>query len=268
MLLYVPTALVFEVWWVPMQLFTEGLEMKDPFSADDPCEEWPDEVKRAYESLKIPSVYDAVLANEKLSLEIHRQNRSLKEVLGAVQAMSIGINTMMQVILEDERAGQGEVYNHPATPGEADWRDWRGQEEFDYDRESVYEVDDFFSSVDQIMIEAADVLIDLAKTTKTLTQELSEVLPQGKGEFAPIIKKLTWSLTENLDTARYRFIARLQELEIDLIDPSVGEAVILEKHHVVDKIPGGEPGTIAKIIRNGYQQNEAILRRAEVIIYR
>lgn len=257
--------------------------MKDQFSNEDPSEQWPEEVKEAYKSLKIPSIYDAVLANEKLSLEIHKQNHDIKEVLDRIRTMSSAVQTMMQVVLEqadeDETNGNG----FPGPTGTSEFYPMQTDNGVHTDNGSFAEegpqydlaadLRDFIFSINEILMEATDTLIELSKNSKELIGQLNEaVTVKEKGNDIDqasnrIIDRLSRSLVDNVDSARYRLVARLQDVDIRLIDPLPGDPLIPEQHRVLDRIPGGEPETIARTIRAGYLQNDEILRQAEVIIY-
>lgn len=248
--------------------------MKDPMLPEDPINTWPEEVKKAYESLAIPSLYDCVVANEKLSLEMHKQTRDIKEVLEGVNLIATKLNSVVEFITEEVE-----------FEGDEDETDGAYMLQ-DKDKNSTFERDlkrlenHLFSNQDAIeqkargvLIEVTDTLIDLSKNTKQLASQLMELLPKKEGliPHAPswhkLAEEIITSLVDGVDTARYRLMAKLTDVDIEIIEPRPGDLFTEQKHRALEKLKGGKPGTIARIVRVGYEQDDEVLRPAEVIVY-
>ncbi|MBA3722797.1 MAG: nucleotide exchange factor GrpE [Parachlamydiaceae bacterium] len=240
----------------------------------DPSAEWPEEVKEAYRNLKIPSIYDCVLANEKMGVEIHKQNREMKEVTGNLQEVVFKLNTMMELLSQEL-----EVYEFDD--------DYEGEEGFEGTLLENYEPNlsdleiallkertgTFEKHSQDLIIGVTDDLLNLSKTTKQLTKQLTDTLPPKEGQIPDIVewKKLigeyTEALIENIHSTLYRSVSKLNDIDIQIIDPKVGDPFVPDMHNSIDKISGGKPGMIARLVRLGFIQDSKVLRPADVVIY-
>jgi molecular chaperone GrpE (heat shock protein) len=230
--------------------------MTNPKPDLDPSKQWPEEVRKAYENLKIPSIYDCVLANEKLGVEVHRQGHEIKEMTNGMQELLSRLNDMMELLAEE-------------------FEDYDEDEEEDTFRLAPYDSENLGlnEKSQEILLGTADSLIELSKTTRQLIGQLLEALPKKEGivphqpSWYKLVEGLTQSLIEHVDTGRYRFVSNLNEMGIAVIEPQPGDSFEDGEHRVLEKVPGGVPGTIARIVRVGYLQDDIILRQAEVVIY-
>ncbi len=238
---------------------------------NNPSANWPEEVKQAYEHLKIPSLYDAVLANEKLSLEIRRQDRDLKTIIEGIQQLSYQFNLLIKIV-EDE------------------WEEYEEEEDLHADHNRFPEVSEeqltdlevelLQESQSQqerqtqsILMETHDNMRDLSSTVKQMTHQLLALLPKTEGliphppTWHPIAEEILQSVVQGIERSRYQLLARLEEMHIEIIDPQPGEKFNELLHHILDHVPGGEIGTIAHVVRVGYRQQQHMLRLADVTIY-
>lgn len=244
------------------------------FSKDKPDPQWPEEIKKAYESLKVPSLYDSLLANEKLTLEIHKQNREIKELADKIQDLSGKLQSALNILKEvevEDYDEEGELLEERETPSSAHLIPFP-EDYSEEDTNFFSEMDDLQKALD-ILLDTNDLIVELSKKTKQTTQQLMETLPKKEGLFKQIppwnkfAENLTYHLSHDLDTARYALANYLEEMDIHSIDPQPGDLYASDKHHVLEKIAGGQPGTVALLVKKGYEQSNEVLRLAEVVIY-
>lgn len=237
---------------------------------DDPTAEWPEEVKEAYQHLKIPSLYDAVIANEKLSLEIRRQDRELKAMSENLQQLSAELHTLLENIEEDDEEDEEEwVEVSSEGPEEI------GQDELtELEVELLQENQMYVERQSQLLLmETHDDMRELGRLTKQAIHQILSLLPKTEGLIPhepiwhSIAEEMLQNLVESMEKSHYKLLTRLEEMHIELISPQPGETVNQALHRVVDHISGGKVGTIARIVRVGYRQNQEVLRLAEVTIY-
>lgn len=247
--------------------------MPDNQSKNDPTAEWPEEVRQAYEHLKVPSLHDVLLANEKLSLEMRRQDRELKAVVEGMQGISSQLNALLEIASEE-------------------WEEYEGGEEEDiqvgqpifieYPQEDLTDLEvellkDKQAALEKqaqdVLIETHDAMLELSRMVKQMTQQLMTLLPKKVGviprepSWYPATEALVQGLVEVIERSRYQLLARLEEVHIEIIDPKQGDAVDESQHHVLEHISGEKTGTIAHVIRVGYRQENRLLRPAEVTVY-
>jgi len=246
--------------------------MSETHSKNDPTADWPEEVKQAYEHLKIPSLYDAVVANEKLSLEFRRQDRELKAIVEGMQLLSSQVNSVLKILEEEweeyESDGGGLVNSPP------DFENATGQELTDLEIELLQENEVFLEEQSRSMLmDTHDDMRDLSRSARQAIYQILALLPKKEGliphlpSWHPVIEGILQSIVESIEKTRYQLLTRLEEMHIEMVDPQPGESVNKALHRIVDRLPGGKPGTIAHVIRLGYQQNQNVLRLADVTVY-
>ena len=246
--------------------------MTEAFSKNDPSENWSEDIKQAYEHLKIPSLYDAVLANEKLSLEIRRQDRDLKAILEGIGSLSNQFNLLVKIIDEEwEEYEQDENFSSIQPDG---FINVPQNELTDLEIQLLNESQINHEKHSQmILMETHDNLRDLTLTIKQKTNQLISLFPKKEGliphvpVWYPIAEELIQNIVEGIDRCRYQFLARLEEMQIETLEPQLGEVYDNSLHHMLVRVSGGIPGTIAQVVRVGYRQNQNILRLAEVTVY-
>ncbi len=240
-------------------------------SSQDPQSHWPKEVKQAYETLKVPTIYETVLANEKLSLEIRRQNRELKTLEGHLQKIHEQLASIIHLVSEewvevedeDEEEGTGAEKTSPFHELEID------QDGFGTLEEGLAELEAELiekEQVTQTLIETYDIMKDLARMAKQMARQLDTILPARQSS-SPMIEEIMKTLSEIIEQSRYRLLGRLKEVDIEIIDPRPGETFNESIHHAIEHERGGKSGTVARVVRAGYQQRGELLRLADVTLY-
>lgn len=244
--------------------------MVDTPKENHPNSDWPDEVKQAYEHLKIPSLYDAVIANEKLSFEIRRQDRELKNITEGVQQLSVQMNTLLKIMEEEEYELVGDLVESPHNGFGEDGND----DLTDLELQLLQENQDYLEQQSEAMLmNTHDDMWDLSYTVKRMMQQAIELLPKTEGiiphkpVWHPVLEGIIQNVVESVERCRYQLLARLKEMSIDLINPQPGENVNTSFHRVVDHLAGGKVETIARVVRVGYTQNQEVLRLADVTVY-
>ncbi|CUI17180.1 hypothetical protein PNK_1570 [Candidatus Protochlamydia naegleriophila] len=245
--------------------------MADDSLKNDPSSEWPEEVKQAYESLKIPSLYDTVLANEKLSLEVRKQNREVKLVVENMGKIALQLDSLLEMMSEEwEEYEEGDVLSRePGKEAEEALPTFSDLElELLGDKQAHLE-----QQTQELLVEISDSILELSHTTKHMGHQLLQVLPKKEGVFAkpphwhPLAEDIIHTFVEEVNRVRYRLLSRLEKMQIHLIDPHVGDPFDQDKHQALEQVAGSPKGTIAQVIRPGYSQDDTILRHAEVVIY-
>lgn len=250
--------------------------MTDNPQKNDPSSQWPEEVRQAYEHLKIPSLYEAVLANEKLSLEIRRQGRELKNLTDAVQALTTQINSVHEIISDEwHELVDGESFEGTLPPPQDGFKE-HGQGDFtDLEIQLITEKQAFLErqSLDALM-ESHDAVRELSRIARQITLQLMALLPKKEGlirqvpVWYPVVEQLVYGFVEAVDRSRLQLLTGLEDMHIELIEPVPGDSFNESLHHILETAVGGTPGTIEKVIRAGYRQNDQVLRFADVITYR
>jgi molecular chaperone GrpE (heat shock protein) len=216
----------------------------------DPTIKWPEEIKKAYDKMPIPSLYDFLLTNEKLSLEVRKQNRDVKQLLEGFQLLSTQLSTMMDFLTEELEEDEEEY-------------DERAEELGNLEVEllSAQRLNEQ-KQVQNILIDTVDSLLELSQYSKHIFAHLYRQIQEPTN-----FKEVSYSLIDKQEGIRYKLMARLEDLNIQVIDPQPGEPFISQKHRALEQVTGGEPGTVARLIRLGYLVNNQILRYADVAVY-
>lgn len=247
--------------------------MADTPIKNDPSAEWPEEVKQAYDHLKVPSLYDAIIANEKLSLEIRRQDRELKTIAEGMQQLTMQMGELLKIIEEEEDEDEEEE-EILLVSSENGIKDRHGRELTQLEMELLEENQLFLQKQSQILlIETHDDIRDLWRIAKQCVQQVMLIMPKTEGiiphepVWHSVAEQMLQGILESVEKSRYQLLSRLEQVEIKLIEPQQGETVNPALHYIVDHIPGGKGGTIAKVVRVGYKQDQEVLRLAEVTVY-
>lgn len=235
---------------------------------DLPNKDWPDEVKKAYEHLEIPSLYDAVLANEKLSNEIRRLNREIKNLTDIISHQNIQMKEVMGVLLGAAQVGEEEEIEESGIPSLEENQpieEGLGEYElalFDERQERV------LRDVRNALFETVDAVIDLSQNA---SRTLSPLKKSAEGIFVSKAahegSEVAELMVDQINAILYRVKAQLDELNISLIEPKEGDVFIPQKHRPIERVVGGKKGTVSQLIRVGYIQDNIVLRPADVILY-
>lgn len=236
---------------------------KEPSHQDsDPISHWPDDIKKAYEHLAIPTLYDFLLANEKLSLEIRKQDKVIKEMSEQIQSMSAQLTGIARMFDEDVEIIEIEDEDEDEDEGAL------AELELDLLQQEQKETN---KQVSAFLMEATDSLLELSKTMKQLVGQLQTLLPKkdhtSSSTLSQLSQDLTQSIIDQVDNVRYKMMIRLEEWGIELIESQPGDPFVSEKHHALEYVIGGQLGKIARVVRVGYTKGETVLRSADVVVY-
>ena len=231
---------------------TELLVQKEvpPCASPLDKENWAPSLQEKYEALPIPSLYDFLLSQEKLGVEIRKQNRDL-------QQLRIHIEQNHQILKE----------MHSSI-------EISQEEEEEEIPEKIFEENIPLEKEYCILMEAMDALFHLTQATATTTQELRLLVPNPRSFFTK--KKPQWrrlfeetveGYSSGIEMIQAKMLKALAEAGIQIIQPYPNDPFEAEKHRAIERVSGKEPYTIAKTVRYGYQKGNRVLRVADVIIY-
>ena len=65
-------------------------------------EQWPEEIREAYESLEVPSLYSVIKDYEKLSVEIRLQHREIKTLNHSISEMNHQLGCIEELLVSKE----------------------------------------------------------------------------------------------------------------------------------------------------------------------
>ncbi|WP_068468173.1 nucleotide exchange factor GrpE [Candidatus Protochlamydia phocaeensis] len=245
--------------------------MTDESSKNDPSSNWPKDVREAYESLKLPSLYDCVLENERLSLELRKQGRDIKIMAENMGKMVSQFDSLLMAISEEWEEYEEEPEG--ALPAIASLSEKEG-ELTDLEIELLNDRQAYLEKQSQeAFIEIADAIFDLSQYSKQMSHQVLNVLPKKEGLLAhlpywhPLVENLIGLWQGQVNHLRYKMLARLENMHIYLIDPQSGEEFNEDEHQALERIAGGQMGKIAQTIRVGYRHGNKILRQAAVAIF-
>ena len=200
-------------------------------------DQWPEETREAYAQLKLPSLYDMVLSNEKLAVEIRRQNRDLQNLRECIENKHEEAIEVMQN--EQERCVQEKLQH-----------------------------------TEEWMISLMDSLQKLVLATQQTKEELLAILPKKEGwlgrrpEWREKAERITDSFYKGTEMIYEKLLLNLKKMGIELIYPEKGEPFCPTLHHAIEQSSGGISGTIAEVFRVGYQRDDEVLRYAEVCVFK
>lgn len=248
--------------------------MAEEQKQEDPISKWPEEIKKAYEHMKIPSLYDCLLVNEKMSVELRKQNRDVKLAVEGMQKIATVLDSIMAMISEEWEEIEEEEEENEET-GSADES---GLIE-DYDNLSDLEVQLmadkqlFIEQANAMLIETMDSIFELTNFARQMSQQLFTAIPEKEGilrqkpGWRPLAEEIVNSYINHLDHHRNRFQARLEDFRIFVIQPMPGEKFNKVMHLKLEEVSGGEKDVVAQVIRVGYLYDNEVLRQAEVIVF-
>jgi molecular chaperone GrpE (heat shock protein) len=255
--------------------------MADEIEPNDPSENWPEEVKKAYQHLEVPSLYDCVLANEKMSLEVRKQNREVKNAVEGMQKIATVLDQLMEIISEewveadDEDSDQ---FTRPErrnniieVPAHESIEGYENLSELEI--QLLTDKQMFQDQTHAILIETMDSIYDLTSLSQQMNQQLFSVLPDKIGLFRqspswhPLAEEIVQSYITHVNHHKNRLQARLEDMHIFVIEPRPGDLFDKTLHINLEEVSGGETGVIAHVIRLGYRHEKDVLRQAEVSVF-
>lgn len=255
-------------------------------SSNDDFKKWPADVLKLYGELPLPSLYDFILANEKLSVEVRRQGKDLHKMIGAIVSLREEIKTFdrhlqMPVIgaeeedkpelsLQEDFSSTEKVLGNEkssALAQEGFYPAW----EVDMMRQASKIEERQWEEIYIAMLEVMHQTLDENETTYN---NLGEILK--KSELNPATDAAVEQVLERhrskLQSIRDQMRAHLKDIDLEPIVPIVGELYNEDVHRVVESIPAIKHGkqkkhTIARIIRIGYRRRSELVRHADVCVY-
>lgn len=224
-------------------------ENLDPLSTSPQQQEVLETLQQKYDALQLPNSYDYLLTQEKLALEIRRQNKELKnqsEILRETKNELAIIKDQCEILesqLEELRRSQ--------------------------------EPCGWIKQLQQMLMQALDALLNQSYAARETTQIVLDMMPPSgwvqklwKPSKTPQIKQILDGYCMGVDTIHDKLLSWLADLEIELIAPQLGDPFVPHLHRAVEQLSGGTSKTIAKVIRYGYTTKEELLRYADVAVYR
>lgn len=199
-------------------------------------EKWPEGLLEEYGRLSLPSLYDFILSQEKLAIEIRKQNKELmrfSEILG-------DLNQEIKETLEERF-------------------------------EEISEPQSIRTNDAAFLMEVMDLFYSLSQATETTTLHILKIVPNRCFFRTPpwrtSLEGILKGYGSGIEIVRNKILGMLADAGISVIFPEQNEAFDPQVHRAVGKISGGERCTIATIVRYGYRTNDQILRYADVTIY-
>jgi hypothetical protein len=234
---------------------------------------WPEWLLESYGTLPLPSLHDFILSQEKLSVEIKKQNREIKSSGDQLHALSKQVTEALAKL-----------------PTEVPDDGWEGCEELlrellgedgddDADDEDSAESEASVLSAEaaiaqQLLMQAMDSLFHLFNGIDSGNQKILKTLPKIAGVWSP--KKPEWrtyieevleGYLDGIVGMRQKLAAQMADLGIELLSPTIGSHFDPMVCRAVERTPGDNKGAIAQLIRYGYKINGKIVRFADVAIY-
>jgi Molecular chaperone GrpE (heat shock protein) len=199
-----------------------------------------------YDKISIPSLYDFILSQEKLAMEIRKQNKELHNLSTQIERNHHSIEDLFSSLESPEV-----------------------EEKIDQEPK-----ENNLSSEISALMQAMDLFFHLFQAEMLNSEQLLKIIPDSCSFWSR--KKPKWRLTfeetvkgysSGVQMIQEKFSQLLENVGIQLIAPELGDPFEAANHRVVERCFGEEAYTIAKLVRLGYEKNHVILRPAEVIIY-
>ena len=221
---------------------------------DSSNEETPfsEEIRTAYEDIKIPDSYEMLLAYEKLSVEIKRQNKELRRVGETLE----------------------EIHDHCFQEEES----YDSLNKEPVDRQALLEEHlrreyrDELKKKERVLLGMMDSVRNLLLNVEANTETILSCLPRGRRFFfdpLPLQKELlaaTQSFSTGVKMVYDKALAGLADYGIDMIDPQEGEMFSVMEHRAIERVEGKIDGSIARVVSVGYRKGDDLIRSADVIV--
>lgn len=225
---------------------------------------WNEELLEKYGQLQLPSLYDYLLTQEKLAVEIRRQNKELQATRENVLQMH---NSVVEIKdwIESTAASQQQHWSDQGD--EAD-------EEVCGLQEVREQVSLERTELQQVFMQTMDAVLNLLEATMGTSEQINKLVPEGRSLWNPL--KPAWRHQLESTLAGYeegvllikdKLLAALSDADIEVIIPEIGEPFNPMLHRAIERLQGGRSSTVAKVIRYGYCKGEEVLRYADVTIY-
>lgn len=208
-------------------------------SYSNPFIGWSDELLKSYKDLPLPTLYDFAVSGEKLSLEIRKQNKEIKQLRETIEGLTKQITSQEEVLL-------------------------RFKLKPDADKK-MYQ---------RSLMQAFDSLLMLKEQVSKSAEEVPRALTFKRGKFKKQQSEQTQkventldSFLDGLDLIEDKFLSSLADLDLIPFAPEQGDTFVPQEHRAVVQVSGDLIGKIHKTIRIGYKSSEGIVRCADVAVY-
>lgn len=194
-------------------------------------------------SLSLPSLYDFIVSQEKLAVEIRKQNKEVR--------------SLSQECLHMKEWLQ-EVHSSLMSLGK--------QEE----EEPIPVVVD---ETVEILMETMDGVWNLLKGSRETLQAILSVVPQKirfwkrrPSDWRLRLEEILEGYRGGIEAFQQKAALALAQVGISLISPEEGDLFDPQLHRAIKVIEPGRKRTVVEVVRLGYLKEAEILRYAEVII--
>jgi molecular chaperone GrpE (heat shock protein) len=199
---------------------------------DHPFVEWPNELLQSYKDLPLPTLYEFAVAKEKLSLEIRKQNKEIKQLSDIIKELTNQVIQLHDRPEEDKKL---------------------------YQKSLIQAFDSIWLLKEQVFKSSEQVPRDLVFKKGKFTKKQA-------GQSQKVENTLD-SLLEGLELIEDKFLTSLADVGLMPFIPLPGDVFIPQEHRAVIQLPGGELGKIHKTVRIGYRSSKEVLRYADVAVY-
>ena len=202
-----------------------------------------DSYLETFSKLSLPPLHDILLGSEKVAVQISKQNREISSLREIIQKM---------VNLSEDNLEE----KHTLLT----------QELKENEKKLCLLETHLISVIDSVfyMTNAVNETINYLKNFSSFSQENWVDKPKP---CTCQLHQVISSLTDGCLMIKQKMESYLQALSIDLIYPEENEPFNPSKHRAVEQSKDGSPGTIAKVLRFGYEKQGIVLRFADVRIY-
>lgn len=262
----------------------------------DGAENWPTELLQKYGELQLPSLYDFILSQEKLAMEIRKQNkeiRSFSKSMDELKTDSWNVRSTVadvcdkvteiknfcdaiQESIEDNDL-ENELDEDSDLFSEDDNDEEDGDDTDDIDgwlEEDLIEQQQLEEDSVQVLIHSMDTMLMLLNAAEDFSGNLMAIVPSSNGllfwqrsAWRTHFEEVVHGYHSGMKAARDKLLSLLADKKIELINPLIGSFFDPQSHRAVEKVPGGRFQCIAKVIRYGYRRHGEVLRFADVSVF-
>ncbi len=255
------------------------------------AENWPDSLLQKYGELQLPSLYDFILSQEKLGMEIRRQNKEMRgfsKSIDELKADSWNVRGSIADVCEKVSAIK-ESCDY-MKENELNWDEFLQEDLFEEeeDEEEANDEDDSDDGIDQfrnfieqidedsiqVLMHSMDTMLTLLNATEDFSNNILSIAPSScsllfwqKPAWRSHFEEVINGYNNGMRAARNKLLSLLVDKKIELINPSIGSSFDPQSYRAVEKISGGQSQCIAKVIRYGYRRQGEVLRFADVSVF-
>ncbi len=231
---------------------------------------WPDWMLERYGSLSLPSLYDFVLSQEKLAVEIRKQNRELRVHSESIEELSTKFDTLLDSLEQETTVDPEEDFEEEDEPVDLD------DLEDDLEDEPLSSMDSIRSrEVETLLMHSMDALFNMLNGLNKSKVKILAILPEKEGflglrkpQWRAVLEDILDGYVSGVEVVRQKLTSQLADLQIELLCPLAGDPFDPIHHRAVETEKGEKSGCIAQVIRYGYKRQDCIIRFADVSVYR